>query len=178
MTQTNDYDNIPGTYVYDAERGRFLDVARSARTPEDRGSVGTDDLTVLVPAFVVTILSPAVHETFPAAEALRLSARWVAGGSVLFGASFFWSVVLSGPYSALASSMVTLFTYVLLVRIWPSPSAAGMCMPLCAIKQSSPVVLSVTVLPPVFGAVMMSRLKPWPRRTSMGTTVRGSAGGC
>jgi ABC-2 type transport system permease protein len=81
----------------------------------------------LVPAFVVTILSPVVHETFPAAEALRLSARWVAGGSVLFGASFFWSVVLAGPYSALASSMVTLFTYVLLVRIWPSPSAAGMC---------------------------------------------------
>ncbi|MDP9000172.1 MAG: EscR/YscR/HrcR family type III secretion system export apparatus protein [Myxococcota bacterium] len=42
-----------------AERGRFLDVARSARSPGDRESVGTDDLTVLVPAFVVTELSDA-----------------------------------------------------------------------------------------------------------------------
>jgi type III secretion protein R len=43
----------------DAERGRFLDVARRARAPEDRTAVGADDLTVLVPAFVVTELSEA-----------------------------------------------------------------------------------------------------------------------
>ena len=51
------------------------------------------------------------------------------------------------------------------------PSPAGMCMPDWAIRHSRPVVLSVTVLPPVFGPVMTSRLKPKPRRTSMGTTV-------
>ena len=38
------------------------------------------------------------------------------------------------------------------------PSAAGMCIPDWAIKQSKPVVLSDTVLPPVFGPVMTSRL--------------------
>jgi type III secretion protein R len=44
----------------EAERARFLDVARSAReTPEERASVGADDLTVLVPAFVVTQLTEA-----------------------------------------------------------------------------------------------------------------------
>ncbi len=43
----------------DAERARFLDVARSARPLEDRASVLPDDLTVLVPAFVVTELTEA-----------------------------------------------------------------------------------------------------------------------
>jgi type III secretion protein R len=41
------------------ERDRFLDVARTARPPEERGAVGADDLTVLVPAFVVTELTEA-----------------------------------------------------------------------------------------------------------------------
>jgi type III secretion protein R len=38
------------------ERGRFFDVARAAREPADRDSVGRDDLVVLVPAFVITEL--------------------------------------------------------------------------------------------------------------------------
>jgi len=43
----------------DVERGRFFDVARGARAADERASVGADDLTVLVPAFVVTELSEA-----------------------------------------------------------------------------------------------------------------------
>ena len=43
----------------DEERMRFLDVAKRARAPEERAGVGPDDLTVLVPAFVVTELSDA-----------------------------------------------------------------------------------------------------------------------
>jgi type III secretion protein R len=43
----------------EAERARFLDVARSARTDDDRISVSGTDLTVLVPAFVVTELTEA-----------------------------------------------------------------------------------------------------------------------
>jgi type III secretion protein R len=43
----------------DIERARFLDVARSARPVQERQNVGADDLTVLVPAFVVTELSEA-----------------------------------------------------------------------------------------------------------------------
>jgi type III secretion protein R len=41
------------------EKARFLDVARSSRTPEERALVGADDLTVLVPSFVVTELTEA-----------------------------------------------------------------------------------------------------------------------
>jgi type III secretion protein R len=43
----------------DAERARFLDVARRARPEADRAAVGPNDLTVLVPAFVVTELTEA-----------------------------------------------------------------------------------------------------------------------
>jgi type III secretion protein R len=43
----------------ESERARFLDVAKSARPPQDRAAVGADDLTVLVPAFVVTELTEA-----------------------------------------------------------------------------------------------------------------------
>jgi type III secretion protein R len=41
------------------ERGRFLEVAQNARPMEERATVTGDDLTVLVPAFVVTELSEA-----------------------------------------------------------------------------------------------------------------------
>jgi type III secretion protein R len=43
----------------DAEKARFLDVARSSRPEADRAAVKADDLTVLVPAFVVTELTEA-----------------------------------------------------------------------------------------------------------------------
>ena len=43
----------------ETEKARFLDVARTSRTPEERASVGADDLTVLVPSFVVTELTEA-----------------------------------------------------------------------------------------------------------------------
>lgn len=41
------------------ERTRFLTVAKNARTEAERAKVGADDLTVLVPAFVVTELTEA-----------------------------------------------------------------------------------------------------------------------
>ena len=41
------------------ERGRFYLVARNARTEPERAKLGRDDLTVLVPAFVVTELTEA-----------------------------------------------------------------------------------------------------------------------
>jgi type III secretion protein R len=41
------------------EKTRFLEVARKSRPEAERAAVGADDLTVLVPAFVVTELSDA-----------------------------------------------------------------------------------------------------------------------
>ena len=43
----------------ETEKERFLDVARTSRPPEERAAVGANDLTVLVPAFVVTELTEA-----------------------------------------------------------------------------------------------------------------------
>lgn len=43
----------------ETERARFFDVAKSARAPADRENVHPDDLTVLVPSFVVTELGEA-----------------------------------------------------------------------------------------------------------------------
>ena len=43
----------------ETERARFLEVARNARAPADRPNVHPDDLTVLVPSFVVTELGEA-----------------------------------------------------------------------------------------------------------------------
>jgi type III secretion protein R len=43
----------------DKERARFLGVARDSRRVEERDGVGADDLTVLVPAFVVSELTAA-----------------------------------------------------------------------------------------------------------------------
>jgi type III secretion protein R len=43
----------------DTERARFLGVARDSRTADERERVGPDDLTVLVPAFVVSELTAA-----------------------------------------------------------------------------------------------------------------------
>jgi type III secretion protein R len=43
----------------DKERARFLGVARDARSADERERVGADDLTVLVPAFVVSELTAA-----------------------------------------------------------------------------------------------------------------------
>jgi type III secretion protein R len=43
----------------ETERARFLEVAQSARAPADRANVHPDDLTVLVPSFVVTELGEA-----------------------------------------------------------------------------------------------------------------------
>ncbi len=41
------------------EKERFYDTARAARPEDERGEVGRDDFTVLVPAFVVTSLAQA-----------------------------------------------------------------------------------------------------------------------
>ena len=51
------------------------------------------------------------------------------------------------------------------------PSAAGISNPACAMSDSSPAVLSATVLPPVFGPVTTSTRTGGIRRTSTGTTA-------
>jgi len=56
-------------------------------------------------------------------------------------------------------------------------SPTGMCRPHSAISVSRPSVFRLTVLPPVFGPVMMSAEKSRPRRMSIGTVFLGSSKG-
>ncbi len=60
------------------------------------------------------------------------------------------------------------------------PSATGIRSPACAINDSSPAVLSATVLPPVFGPVMSSTFAGGRSRMVTGTgpaTFRSPASG-
>ena len=77
------------------------------------------------------------------------------------------SMLCSSPISAMISSNTGMVL----------PSAHGMCRPHCVIAESKPMVLSVTVLPPVFGPVMTSVSNSPPSVTSIGTAVSfGSSG--
>ena len=57
-------------------------------------------------------------------------------------------------------------------------SAHGTRSPHIAIRVSKPSVLSVTVLPPVFGPVITSVSKDFPSTMSTGTTLSLSISGC
>ena len=71
------------------------------------------------------------------------------------------SMLCSSPMSAMISSNTGMVL----------PSAHGICRPHCVIAASRPMVLSVTVLPPVFGPVMTSVSNSPPSETSIGTAV-------
>lgn len=56
-------------------------------------------------------------------------------------------------------------------------SDAGIIRPHIAISEKRPIVLSVTVLPPVFGPVITSVSKLVPSSISVATTFSGSMSG-
>jgi ABC-2 type transport system permease protein len=82
-----------------------------------RAGVGLAEVVALalMPALVLVIVSPTVHETCPS-SVLALSAQWAAKGAALFALAFLFSAVLAGPYAALTASMALVFAYVLVVR--------------------------------------------------------------
>ncbi len=49
--------------------------------------------------------------------------------------------------------------------------ATGILRPLQAMQVNRPIVLSVTVLPPVFGPVITKVLKFCPKETEIGTAI-------
>jgi ABC-type transport system involved in multi-copper enzyme maturation permease subunit len=53
----------------------------------------------LVPALVITVISPLVGEHYPLNQALQFSILWAVGGAVMFGAAVLCSTVLAGEYS-------------------------------------------------------------------------------
>jgi len=84
-----------------------------------RAAIGLLEMIALalVPALVVPVLSPLVHEAYPLLDTLRFALLWAVGGSLLFALSFLLSTLFSGEYTALLAAYVIVFAHTL-VAIW------------------------------------------------------------
>jgi len=73
----------------------------------------------LLPAFSLTALSPLVHQSYPAFEALQYSILWFVCGSLIFSLAYLSSVIFAGEYTAPAVAFTAMFSYLLLAGIRP-----------------------------------------------------------
>lgn len=71
----------------------------------------------VLPLILIPTLSPLVHESYPVSASLHFALLWMAGGLMIFGASFLCSVMLPGDYTALIVAFLTLFGVPLLARL-------------------------------------------------------------
>jgi len=94
---------------------------RRVRLVGTRAAVGLLEVVALAtcPSLVVCALAPAVHQSYPLAQALERSARWSAGGTELFAGAFFFSSVIGPAYGALTVSMAALAGYSVFVNVPP-----------------------------------------------------------
>ena len=65
-------------------------------------------LLALIPALLVPTLSPLVRQNYPISQALHFSVLWFVCGAVVFAASFFFSAMLRGEYSAMVACVIAL----------------------------------------------------------------------
>lgn len=65
-------------------------------------ATGLIEVVVLasLPGVVIVLVSPAVHETYPASQAIGFALLWSAGGAALFGVAFLGSALFAGEYTA------------------------------------------------------------------------------
>ena len=70
-----------------------------------------------LPLLLVPTLSPLVHEAYPASESLHFALLWIAGGLMIYAASFLCSVLFAGDYTALIIAFLTLFGVPLIARL-------------------------------------------------------------
>jgi ABC-2 type transport system permease protein len=78
-----------------------------------RGLAGVIETVVLafLPAVVVPVLSPLVHQSYSWAQALQYGVLWTTGGVVIFAMGFLASVLFGGEYSAPIAAIAFLFAY-------------------------------------------------------------------
>jgi ABC-2 type transport system permease protein len=105
-----------------------------------RAGVGLAETAALalMPALILLIVSPTVHETCPP-SVLLLSAQWAADGAALFALAFLLSTILAGPYAALIASLALLFAYALFVRL-PVPMTLAPLFTLALVAASAWIV--------------------------------------
>jgi ABC-2 type transport system permease protein len=78
-----------------------------------RAVTGLLEVVVLsvLPALVIPVLSPVVHQSYPWSQALQFSLLWSVAGALIFSLGFLFSVVFGGEYSAPVVAFVVLIAY-------------------------------------------------------------------
>src|SRR5262249_35519736 len=78
-----------------------------------RAVAGSLEVVVLslLPAIVIPVLSPVVHQSYPWTQALQFSLLWSVAGTLIFAMGFLSSVVFGGEYSAPVVAFVVLLAY-------------------------------------------------------------------
>jgi ABC-2 type transport system permease protein len=78
-----------------------------------RALIGLSEVAILavLPALVIPVLSPFVHESYPWTQAIQFSLLWTVGGTLVFAMAFLSSVVFGGEYSAPVVALVVLLAY-------------------------------------------------------------------
>jgi ABC-2 type transport system permease protein len=84
-----------------------------------RGVTGIVETTVLafLPAAMVPILSPYIHESYRWSAAMQFAALWTVGGTFIFAMGFISSVLFAGEFSAGIAAIVLLFGYSITVDL-------------------------------------------------------------
>jgi len=65
----------------------------------------------LLPALVIPVLSPVLHQAYPWSQALQFSLLWSIAGALIFAMGFLCSAVFAGEYSAPVVAFVALLAY-------------------------------------------------------------------
>lgn len=78
-----------------------------------RAAVGVAESTIIafVPAILLPLLSPLIHETYPWSQSLGFGVLWMVGGAIWFAMGFLASVLFNGEYSAPIAAVAFLFAY-------------------------------------------------------------------
>ncbi|MBV8895807.1 MAG: hypothetical protein JO051_04795 [Acidobacteriaceae bacterium] len=78
-----------------------------------RAAVGLAESIVIafLPAILLPLLSPLVHEIYPWSQSLHFAVLWTFGGSFVFTMGFLASALFTGEYSAPMAAVALLFAY-------------------------------------------------------------------
>ena len=84
-----------------------------------RAAVGLSQSTVIafLPAILLPLLSPLVHETYPWSQSLHFAVLWTFGGVFVFTIGFLASTLFTGEYSAPIAAVALLFAYSMLADL-------------------------------------------------------------
>jgi ABC-2 type transport system permease protein len=112
----------PGGLLQERVRGTVgftlaLPVSRT-RLVVTRAAIGVAEIVALalLPALVISTVSPPFGDFYPIADTLRFAVLWSGTGAVVFSTAFLLSIILAGEYSAPAAGFGVLFSYFAIIN--------------------------------------------------------------